>query len=201
MLGEKAELGLSSRWGWVVLRGVVAILFGVLAIAQPGTIGLTVVLMFAAYSFVSGVAALVSAARGGREGDPRWGTLLLEGLLYVAAGMAAVFWPASIALAFLWVLAFWSIMSGGLEIASAIRLRKIIAHEWTLALAGAVSIAFGALLLLRPLVGAVAVVWWLGAYAMVYGVVMTVLGFRLRSHLNAHKGGELPTGGRLHQPT
>ena len=66
MLAEKAELGLASRWGWVVLRGVVAILFGVLAIAQPGTIGLTVVLMFAAYSFVSGIAALVAAARGGR---------------------------------------------------------------------------------------------------------------------------------------
>ena len=201
MLAEKAELGLASRWGWVVLRGVVAILFGVLAIAQPGTIGLTVVLMFAAYSFVSGIAALVSAARGGREGDSRWGTLLVEGLLYVAAGMAAVFWPASFALAFLWVLAFWAIITGGMEIASAIRLRKIIAHEWTLALAGAVSIAFGALLLFRPLVGAVAVVWWLGAYAMIYGVVITVLGFRLRGYLHAHKSDELPTGGGLHQAT
>jgi uncharacterized membrane protein HdeD (DUF308 family) len=201
MLAEKAELGLSSRWGWVVLRGVVAILFGLLAIAQPGTIGLTVVLMFAAYSFVSGIAALVSAARGGREGDSRWGMLLLEGLLYVAAGMVAVFWPASTALAFLWVLAFWSIISGGLEIASAIRLRKIIEHEWTLALAGIVSIAFGALLLFRPLVGAVAVVWWLGAYAMVYGILMTVFGFRLRGYMRAHKSDELQAGGGLHQPT
>jgi len=112
-----------------------------------------------------------------------------------------VFWPASIALAFLWVLAFWSIISGGLEISSAIRLRKIIAHEWTLALAGVVSIAFGALLLFRPLVGAVAVVWWLGAYAMVYGILMTVLGFRLRSYMHAHKTDELPSGGGLHQPT
>ena len=201
MLAEKAELGLASRWGWVVLRGVVAILFGLLAIAQPGTIGLAVVLMFAAYSFVSGIAALVSAARGGREGDSRWGMLLVEGLLYVAAGMAAVFWPASVALGFLWVVAFWAIISGGLEIASAIRLRKIITHEWTLALAGAISIAFGALLLFRPLVGAVAVVWWLGAYAMVYGVLMTVLGFRLRGYLHAHKSGDLPAGGGLHQPT
>ena len=201
MLAEKAELGLASRWGWVVLRGVVAILFGLLAIAQPGTIGLAVVLMFAAYSFVSGIAALVTAARGGREGDSGWGMLLLEGLLYVAAGLAAVFWPASFALAFLWVLAFWSIISGGLEIASAIRLRKIIDHEWTLALAGVVSIAFGALLLLRPLVGAVAVVWWLGAYAMVYGIVVTVLGFRLRGYLHGHRSSDLPTGGGLHQPT
>jgi uncharacterized membrane protein HdeD (DUF308 family) len=201
MLSERAELGLSSRWGWVVLRGVVAILFGLLAIAQPGTIGLTVVLMFAAYSFVSGIAALVSAARGGREGDSRWGMLLLEGLLYVAAGMAAVFWPASIALAFLWVLAVWSIISGGLEIASAVRLRKIIEHEWTLALAGALSVAFGALLLFRPLVGALAVVWWLGAYAMVYGILMTVFGFRLRSYMHSHTSGDLPAGGGLRQPT
>jgi uncharacterized membrane protein HdeD (DUF308 family) len=201
MLSEKAELGLSSRWGWVLLRGVVAILFGLLAIAQPGTIGLTVVLMFAAYAFVSGIAALVSAARGGREGDSRWGMLLVEGLLYVAAGMLAVFWPASVALAFLWVLAFWSIISGGLEIASAIRLRKIIEHEWTLALAGALSIAFGALLLFRPMVGALAVVWWLGAYAIVYGILMAAFGFRLRSYLHSHAGGNLAAGGRLRQPT
>jgi uncharacterized membrane protein HdeD (DUF308 family) len=201
MLAEKAELGLASRWGWVVLRGVVAILFGLLAISQPGTIGLAVVLMFAGYSFVSGIAALVSAARGGREGDSRWGMLLLEGLLYVAAGMVAVFWPASVALAFLWVLAFWSIISGGLEIAGAIRLRKIIAHEWTLALAGVVSIAFGAILLFRPLVGAVAVVWWLGGYAIVYGILMMVLGFRLRGYLQSHRSGELPAGGGLRQTT
>jgi uncharacterized membrane protein HdeD (DUF308 family) len=103
-------------------------------------------------------------------------------------------------LAFLWVLAFWSIISGGLEIASAIRLRKIIDHEWTLALAGLVSIAFGALLLMRPLVGAVAVVWWLGAYAMVYGILMTVLGFRLRGYMRSHRS-DLPAGGGLHQPT
>jgi uncharacterized membrane protein HdeD (DUF308 family) len=199
MAFERAELGLSSRWGWVVFRGVVAVLFGLLAIAQPGTIGLTVVLMFAAYSFISGIAALVSAARGSREGDSRWGMLLVEGLLYVAAGMAAVFWPASIALAFIWVLAFWSIISGGLEIASAIRLRKIIAHEWTLALAGAISVAFGALLLFRPMVGALAVVWWLGAYAMVYGILMVVFGFRLRGYLHSHSSGDLPSAGGLHQ--
>ncbi len=200
MLAEKAELGLASRWGWVMLRGVVAILFGLLAIGRPGTIGLAVVLMFAAYAFVSGIAALVSAARGGREGDSRWGMLLLEGLLYVAAGLAAVFWPASVALAFLWVLAFWSIISGGLEIAGAIRLRTIIEHEWTLALAGAVSIVFGAILLFRPLVGAVAVVWWLGAYAIVYGGLMTALGFRLRSYLHSSRS-DLPAGGGLRHAT
>ena len=139
MLGEKIEFGLASRWGWVVFRGVVAILFGLLAFAQPGTMGLTLVLMFAAYSFVSGIGALVSAARGGRAGDPRWGTLLLEGLLYMAAGIVAVLWPASTAVAFLGVIALWAIVTGGLEIASAIRLRKVIEHEWALGMAGAPS--------------------------------------------------------------
>jgi|SRR5450432_2991690 uncharacterized membrane protein HdeD (DUF308 family) len=201
MLGDKVEFGLASRWGWVVFRGVVAILFGLLAFAQPGTMGLTLVLMFAAYSFVSGIGALVSAARGNRAGDPRWGTLLLEGLLYMAAGIVAVLWPASTAMAFLWVVAFWAIITGGLEIASAIRLRKVIDHEWALGMAGALSIAFGALLLFRPMIGALAVVWWLGAYAIVFGILITVVGFRLRGYANAHRG-ELPSaGGGLHQPT
>jgi uncharacterized membrane protein HdeD (DUF308 family) len=201
MLGEKVEFGLASRWGWVVFRGVVAILFGLLAFAQPGTMGLTLVLMFAAYSFVSGIGALVSAARGGRAGDPRWGTFLLEGLLYMAAGIVAVLWPGSTAVAFLWVIALWAIITGGLEIASAIRLRKVIDHEWALGMAGALSIAFGALLLFRPMIGALAVVWWLGAYAVVFGILITVVGFRLRGYAHAHRG-ELPSaGGGLHQPT
>ncbi len=201
MLGEKVEFGLASRWGWVVFRGVVAILFGLLAFAQPGTMGLTLILIFAAYSFVSGIGALISAARGGRAGDPRWGTFLLEGLLYMAAGIVAVLWPASTAVAFLWVIALWAIITGGLEIASAIRLRKVIDHEWALGMAGALSIAFGALLLFRPMIGALAVVWWLGAYAVVFGILITVVGFRLRGYARAHRG-ELPsTGGGLHQPT
>jgi uncharacterized membrane protein HdeD (DUF308 family) len=200
MLTERAELGLASRWGWVVLRGVVAILFGFLAFSQPGTIGLTLVLMFAAYSFVSGIAALVSAARGGREGDSRWGTLLLEGLLYIAAGIVAVLWPAATGLAFLWVIAVWAIVSGALEISSAFRLRRVMEHEWALGLAGVLSIAFGALVLFRPLVGGLAVVFWLGAYAIIFGVLQMVLGFRLRSYAHAHRG-DLPTAGGLQQPT
>jgi uncharacterized membrane protein HdeD (DUF308 family) len=200
MRAEKEELGLGSRWGWVVFRGVVAVLFGLLAFSRPGTIGLTLVLMFAAYSFVSGIAAVVCAVRGGRAGAPRWGTLLLEGLLYIAAGIVAVLWPASTGLAFIWVIAFWAIVSGALEIASAIRLRRVIEHEWALGLAGALSIAFGALMLFRPVVGGLAVVFWLGAYAIIFGVLQMVVGFRLRSFARAHRGGDLPAQG-LHQAT
>ena len=200
MLAEKEELGLASRWGWVVFRGVAAVLFGLLAFSRPGTVGLTLVLMFAAYSFVSGIAAVVCAVRGGRAGEPRWGTLLLEGLLYIAAGIVAVVWPASTGLAFIWVIAFWAIVSGALEIASAIRLRRVMEHEWALGLAGALSIAFGALMLFRPLVGGLAVVFWLGTYAIIFGVLQMAVGFRLRSFARGHRGGDLPAGG-LRQAT
>jgi uncharacterized membrane protein HdeD (DUF308 family) len=201
MLMAKSELGLASRWGWIVLRGVVAILFGLLAFSQPGTVGLALVLMFAAYSFVSGIGALVTAARGGRANDPRWGTFLLEGLVYVAAGIVAVLWPASTAMAFLWVIAFWAIITGALEIASAIRLRKAIEHEWALGLAGALSMAFGVLMLFRPLTGGLAVVWWLGAYAVIFGGLLVALGLRLRRVARDNESERhLPEEG-LHQPT
>jgi uncharacterized membrane protein HdeD (DUF308 family) len=200
MLAEKGELGWASRWGWVVWRGVVAVLFGLLAFSRPGAIGLTLVLLFAAYSFVSGIAAVVCAVRGGRAGEPRWGTLLLEGLLYIAAGIVAVLWPTWTGLAFIWVIAFWAIVSGALEIASAIRLRRVIEHEWALGLAGALSIAFGALMLFRPVAGGLAVVWWLGAYAIIFGVLQMVVGFRMRSYARAPRGGNLPSEG-LRQPT
>jgi uncharacterized membrane protein HdeD (DUF308 family) len=180
---------------------VVAILFGLLAFAEPATIGFALILMFAVYAFVSGIAALVSAARGARAREPRWGTVLLEGLLYVVAGAVAVFWPGSTAVAFFWVLALWAIVSGALEIASAIRLRHYLEREWAFGLAGAVSILFGVVVLFRPVVGALAMVWWLGAYAVVFGALMIVGGIRLRRYAHSFQvGGHLPEDG-LHQPT
>jgi len=89
MLTQREELEFASRWGWVVFRGVVAILFGLVAFAEPRTVGFALVLIFAVYAFVSGIAALVSAARGARAREPRWGTVLLEGLLYIVAGAIA----------------------------------------------------------------------------------------------------------------
>src|SRR4051812_23337468 len=143
MLVASEEVGLASRWGWVVLRGVAAVLFGVLAFTRPAVIGMSLVLLFGAYAFVGGVATVISAARGGQAGEPRWGAMLIEGLLGIAAAIAAVVWPAAVALAFVWVIAAWAIATGALEIATAIRLRKIIAHEWALGLAGAMTVAFG----------------------------------------------------------
>jgi uncharacterized membrane protein HdeD (DUF308 family) len=192
---EKAETGLASRWGWVVTRGVLGIVFGLIAFSRPGAMAFSMVLLFGCFAFAGGIATIIAAARSGRAGDS-WRALLLEGLVGIAVGAVALLWPASTALAFVWMIGVWAIASGALEIASAIKLRKILEHEWLLAIGGALSIAFGLLMFYRPLAGGVAVVWWLGAYALMFGVVMVVLGFRLRGlHRTMRGAGELPTEG------
>jgi len=198
MVLEKAETGLASRWGWVVARGVLGVLFGLFAFSRPGAMAFSVVLLFGCFAFAGGIATVIAAARSGRGGES-WGALLLEGLLGIAVGAVALLWPASTALAFVWMIGAWAIATGALEIASAIKLRKLIAHEWLLAIAGGLSIAFGLLMFYRPLAGGLAVVWWLGAYALLFGITMIVLGFRLRGlQRSIRGGGELPTEG-LHQ--
>src|SRR4051812_15817182 len=127
MLMEKDELDIASRWGWIVLRGVVAIVFGVLAFSHPGAMTLGLILTFGAYAFVGGVSAVISAARRGRAGAS-WGALLAEGLLGIGVAVMAVLWPATAALAFVWVIGAWAVITGGLEIATAVKLRKVIDH-------------------------------------------------------------------------
>jgi uncharacterized membrane protein HdeD (DUF308 family) len=192
MLATKETFGLASRWGWVVFRGVLAVLFGLFAFARPGAMAFSMVLVFGCYAFIAGIATVIAAARRGHAGES-WGALLLDGLLGIAVGVLAVLWPARTALAFVWLIGAWALLTGILEIASAIKLRKLIQHEWLLGLAGAVSIAFGLLMFYRPIAGGLAVVWWLGAYALIFGIMMIVLGFRLRSV--AHGRTQLPTEG------
>jgi uncharacterized membrane protein HdeD (DUF308 family) len=171
---------------------VVAILFGLLALARPGTMSLSLVLLFGAYAVIGGIAAIVGAAQRGREGYS-WGMLLLDGLLGVAVGVLSLVAPASMLMAFVWVVGCWAVVTGVLEIATAFRLRKTIRNEWALGLAGLSSVALGALMLFKPLAGGLALIWWLGAYAIVFGVFMTALGFRLRSHHHAIEGrGHVP---------
>jgi uncharacterized membrane protein HdeD (DUF308 family) len=193
MLTSRDETSLASRWGWIVTRGVVAILFGILALSRPGPMTLSLVMLFAAYAFVGGIATIITAAQRGRIGES-WGMLMLDGVLGVAVAVVAVLWPASTALAFVWVLAAWAIITGALEIGSAINLRKVIDHEWSLGLAGALTILLGLLMLFRPLAGGLAVVWTLGVYAIIFGVCNIALGFRLRSLTHGHRG-QLPSGG------
>jgi uncharacterized membrane protein HdeD (DUF308 family) len=193
MLTYRDETDLASRWGWVVLRGVVAILFGLLAFARPGVMSLTLLMLFAAYAFIGGISAIIAAARRERAGAS-WGALMLDGVLGIAVAVVAVLWPASAVIAFVWVLGVWAVVTGGLEIASAINLRKVIEHEWALGLAGALTIVLGVLMFARPVIGAVAVVYTLALYALIFGALMIGLGFRLRGVAHGHSG-HLPAGG------
>ena len=182
---------LVRNWWVVLLRGLAGIIFGLVTFLAPD-ISLTVlVLVFGAYALVDGVLAIVSAIRWRAEVD-RWWVLLLEGLAGVAAGIVTFVWPGISALALLYVIAAWALVTGVLEIAAAIRLRKIITGEWLLALIGVASVALGIMLALFPGPGALALVIWIGAIAT--GVLLVVLAFCLRSWGRSHGSRQMAHG-------
>jgi uncharacterized membrane protein HdeD (DUF308 family) len=176
---------LTRNWKWIALRGAVAILFGLLTLFNPGITLATLIMLFGAYALVDGIFMVVSAIAN-RHGEPRWGTLLVGGLLGIGAGIATYTWPGITAVVLLSVIAVWAIAMGIFEVAAAIRLRKQLDGEWALILAGVLSVAFGVLLVMRPAAGALAVVLWIGAYALISGIVLVSLGFRLRSWGRLH---------------
>ena len=178
---------LSRNWGWMVLRGIVAILFGVLTAFQPGVTLTVLVLLFGAYAFLDGLSMIVWAITN-RPGEPQWVSLIVGGLLGVAAGIVTLLWPAMTTVALLVVIATWAMALGVATIAAAIRLRKEIAGEWRLVLSGLLSVTLGVILLAAPAAGALAMVLWIGAYAIVSGVLMVALGMRLRSLGRVHSG-------------
>jgi uncharacterized membrane protein HdeD (DUF308 family) len=181
---DKNMLLLTRNWWALVIRGIFGLIFGALAFAWPGlTLGV-LVLLFGAYAIVDGIFAIV-ASFDTKGTEKKWWALLLEGLLGIAAGVVTFMWPGLTALTLLYVIGFWAIATGVTEIAAAIKLRKIIKHEWLLALAGVASIVFGALLFAYPGAGALAVVWWIGAYAIFFGIMLISLGLRLRGQERA----------------
>jgi uncharacterized membrane protein HdeD (DUF308 family) len=182
---------LVRNWWAILLRGVLGITFGIVTVFWPGLSLAGVILVYGAYAFTDGVFALISAVRGRTEGSPQWATIL-RGLLGIGAGVATVLWPVLTALALLAVVAAWSIVGGLLEIVAAIRLRREIQGEWALILSGVLSIALGVVLVLLPGAGALALVLWVGAYALVIGVVQVVLSFRLRSWGRRELGHRVP---------
>jgi uncharacterized membrane protein HdeD (DUF308 family) len=174
------ERVLGVHWWSLALRGVAAILLGILAFVVPGlTLG-SLVLLFGIYALVDGVLEVAGAVRGMVHRKP-WGALLIEGLVSIGVGIIAFVWPSTTVLALLWLIAIWSIVTGVFEVSAAIRLRKQIDGEWLLAITGIVSILFGVLLIAAPGPGALALVWWLGAYVLVFGVLLIVLAFRVRA--------------------
>jgi uncharacterized membrane protein HdeD (DUF308 family) len=173
---------LAGNWWLLLLRGVAAIAFGVLAFVWPGITLLTLVIFYGAYAIVDGIFALW-AAIGGKGGDARarwW--LALVGVLGIVAGIVTFAWPGITALVLLYFIAFWAIATGIFQIVGAIRLRKEIEGEWWLVLAGALSVLFGLILLVRPGEGALAVVWLIATYAVLVGILHLALAFRLRRH-------------------
>lgn len=173
-------LALARNWWMLLVRGIAAVLFGILAFVWPGLTVLALVFLFAAYAAVDGIFAFVSAWRAA-EARRQWWPLALEGVAGVGVAILTVVWPDATAFALLFLIAAWAVATGVMEIAAAIRLRKVIEGEWLLALVGVASIVFAALILIFPGEGAVAIVWAIGAYAVVFGILLIALGFRLRS--------------------
>ena len=170
---------LQRYWWMILIRGILAILFGILVFTWPGITLLSLVFVFGFYALADGIANIVTAI-GGRREQEHWWLLLLLGLAGVALGVLTFLNPGITALALLFFIAIWAIVTGGLQIVAAIRLRKEIEGEFWLALAGAASVGLGVLLIARPGAGALAVLWIIGAYALAFGVILLILAFKAR---------------------
>lgn len=169
----------AGHWWAFVVRGVLAVLFGVLTFVVPAMALLTLVLLFAVYAIVEGAFNVAAAFHEVTGARPRW-WLLFAGAISVLAGVLAFWMPGLTALTLLYLIAAWAVVRGALEIAAAVRLRKEIQGEWLLAVAGVLSIVFGALVMAFPGAGALAVAVWIGAYAIVFGAILIGVGAKLR---------------------
>jgi uncharacterized membrane protein HdeD (DUF308 family) len=174
---------LQRGWWLLVLRGVCAVLFGVLTFAWPGITLLTLVVLFGAYALVNGIFTLGVASRAAK-GTSGKGTLVLLGLLGVAAGVLTFFYPGITALSLLVLIAWWAIVTGIFEIAAAVKLRKQISSEWLLILSGALSVIFGVFLIAMPNAGALSILWLIGAYAILFGVLMLALAIKIKGFVS-----------------
>jgi uncharacterized membrane protein HdeD (DUF308 family) len=179
MVAGSPMLTLARNWWALVLRGILAIVFGILAWVWPGLTVVVLVALFGAFALVDGILALVAAFRA-HERRREWWPFALEGVAGIGLGVLAFFWPDATAFALLYLIATWSMVTGVFEIAAAIRLRKVIRGELLLALAGVASIGFGVLVIIFPGAGAVAIVWAIGIYAILFGALLVGLGLRLR---------------------
>lgn len=169
----------APSWWMFAWRGAVALLFGVLAILWPGLTLLWLVAMYAVYAIFGGGVAIVGAVKH-RQRDRGWWLILLLGLVSVAAGILAIFYPGLTALVLVLLMGASALVTGILDIAFAIRLRKVIKHEWLLILSGVVAIIFGLLVLFFPGTGALALVWLISFYATFTGVLLLALAWRVR---------------------
>lgn len=179
LLGHEQWIGL-ARWWWVfVLRGLVAIGFGLLAFLAPGWGIRVLMLLFATWAIVDGVGSLLTGIRT-RGQDRSWWLELLEGLLGVVVGVLAIVLLDYAVQVLVLMIAAWSVLTGIIEIVLAVRLRRVIEGEIWMAVAGIASILFGVLLVVFPAAGALSIVWLIGGFAIVFGIFQIGLGWRLR---------------------
>ncbi len=175
------HLNIAQTWWAILLRGIAAIIFAVVAFVMPGITMQVLVLLFGAYALVDGVFALIGASHVSHN-DKRWGTLMLEGVIGIVIGALAFFWPGRTVVALIYLIAAWAITTGVLEVMAAIRLRRHVAGEWLLALSGIFSVLFGLALAFVPFVGEIVIAVWIGVYALMTGAVLIALSLRLRRH-------------------
>lgn len=173
---------LAKNWWLFLLRGLAAIAFGVIALFMPGVGLATLVILYGAYAFADGVMALVAAFSGEMK-DKRW-WLALIGVLGLAVGVLTLMMPGVTALVLLYFIGFWSIAIGVMQIIGAIQVRKEIDNEWWLVAGGVLSVLFGLIIIVMPGAGALGLVWAIATFAIIYGVTLVALSFRLRKHAN-----------------
>lgn len=170
---------LRRTWWLLLLRGLMAITFGVLSWVQPGISLAALVMLFGVYALIDGVAGVWSSLAGHKD-DGHWWVLLLWGVVGVGVGTLTLSAPGITALALLFYIALWAVATGVLQIVAAVRLHKEIEGEWLLALSGLASVAFGVVLMARPMAGAVALLWIIATYAILFGILLVVLAFKAR---------------------
>jgi uncharacterized membrane protein HdeD (DUF308 family) len=175
----------TGNWVALGLRAAASILLGIIALSLPGPTLAALVILFGVYALVDGLFAIVAAIRGVRRGE-RWGALLGEGIIGIVAGLIAFFLPIVGALALTYLVAGWALATGVMEIAAAVRLRRIMRGEWLMLLGGVLSILLAVLVAAFPGLGMTVLVWWLAAYALAYGVVLLALALRIRHWTHAH---------------
>ncbi len=178
---------LGRYWWMLALRGVFAVVFGILALALPGLTVVVMVVIFGGWAFFDGALSLATGVASARRGG-RWGALVFTGLLGIVVGLVAWIWPEITAQALLVLIALWALALGALTLLTALTFGRLLGIAWILALAGAASIVLGILLLANPMAGAVALAWMVGLFALLVGVLLIALGLSVRAFVSAADG-------------
>jgi uncharacterized membrane protein HdeD (DUF308 family) len=169
-----------KHWWQIALRGFLALIFGILVLAWPGVALAILAIIFGAYVFVDGIFTLVAAVNY-KAGAGRRTWLFIRGIAGIVVGLITFFWPAITALALVIIIAAWALVTGVMELIFAFKANQDSAIRWMFAISGILSLILGALMLAQPIIGALVIVWVIGAYAVLAGILLIILGFRLRS--------------------